>query len=176
MQPSDEPYERGFTWVRGDLKVQLVRPFHPFPSRTAAQLPENPQLSLLTRDAHRMTVAFAEEPTVPRLQAATAAALVALKQVAFGRHRPDGVPVERDYHDVYAVISVRPDDLESTYRAAEYQVRSLVDRALDILANGGEETQAAARQHAEITGETDISAIEDAIVRDATFMQRRLTR
>ncbi len=174
LQASDEPHERGFTWIRGDLKVQLVRSFHPFPSETAARLPMNPQLSLLHRDAHRMAVAFAEEPDVPRLQSATAAALTALKQVAFGRHRPDGSPVERDYHDVYAVVSARPKDLESTYRAAEYHVRSLVDRALDILAAGGPETQAAARQHAEITGEGDISAIEQAIIRDTTFMQRRL--
>ncbi len=31
---SPEAHERSFTWVRGDdLKVQLIRLFHPFPSR-----------------------------------------------------------------------------------------------------------------------------------------------
>jgi hypothetical protein len=35
-----DPYEAGHTWVRGDLKVQLVRPFHPFPRGVARDLPQ----------------------------------------------------------------------------------------------------------------------------------------
>jgi hypothetical protein len=58
---------------------------------------------------------------------------------------------------------------------AEYQVRSIVDRAIAILAAGGSETQAAARQHTEISGERDIASIEQGIVRETTFMQRRLS-
>ena len=30
MHRSELEHERPFTWVRGDLKVQLVRNFHPF--------------------------------------------------------------------------------------------------------------------------------------------------
>jgi len=175
LEPSDEPYERGFTWVRGDLKVQLVRPFHPFPSTTAERLPTNPQLSLLARLQHRLTVAFEEAPIEPRLQSANAAALVALKQVAFGRTRPDGTAVARDYHDVYAVVAARSDDLELAYRAADYHVRSLVDRALANLAvQGGPQSRAAAEQHAAITGDLNIATHERAIVRASTLMARRL--
>ena len=35
LTPSDVPHERSFTWVRGELKVQLLRPFHPFPKGSA---------------------------------------------------------------------------------------------------------------------------------------------
>ena len=39
LQPSALPHERGFTWVKGDLKVQLLRPYHPFPKGAAKGLP-----------------------------------------------------------------------------------------------------------------------------------------
>jgi hypothetical protein len=174
MQPSDEPGERGFTWVRGDLKIQLVRPYDPFPKGAAAKLPDNTHVSLLAYEPHRLAVAFATAPDKPRLQSATAAAFVALKQVAFGRDRYDGSPVERDFHDVYAVIASRPAEFEASYRAADHHVRSLVDRALQALAADGEETAAAARQHALIAGNQNVAAHARAIVRDSVFMQRRL--
>lgn len=174
LEPSEEPYERGYTWIRNDLKIQLVRPFHPFPSGTAGRLPQNPHLSLLARDEHRLVVAFRNARDEPRLQTATEAALVALKQVAFGRSRPGGEPVERDYHDVHLIVSHRPDALESSYRVADYHVRSLVDNALELLAAGGPATEAAARQQAEITGDRNVAAHERAVVRAAVFMQRRL--
>ena len=174
LTESDEPYERGFTWVLGDLKIQLVRPFHGVPPQAAVRLPVNPHLSLLAQEQHRLTVAFAEAPETPRLLSANAAALVALKGAAFGRDRPGGAPVERDYHDVFTVVSARGNDLEEAYRAADYRVRSLTDGALGVLATGGNETTAAAREHAAITGEPDVAAHERDIVRAMVFMQRRL--
>jgi len=41
FRPSTRPHERGFTWVRDDLSIQLVRSFHPFPRGPAARLPQN---------------------------------------------------------------------------------------------------------------------------------------
>lgn len=35
LRRSELPHEQGFTWIRGDLKVQLLRPFHPFPPKPA---------------------------------------------------------------------------------------------------------------------------------------------
>lgn len=174
MRPSEVEGERGFTWVRGDLKIQLVRPFHPFPRGAAAGLPTSPQLSLLNEEQHRFTVGFASEPAEPRLQVASTAAFVALKQLAFGRARYDGSPVERDYHDVYAIIASRPNEFEQSYRAANNHVRELANRALEALAASGGETAAAARQHAETTGNQDIASHARAIQRAAVFMQRRL--
>lgn len=174
LEPSSEPHEKGFTWVRDDLKIQLVRPFHPFAKGAARGLPVQTHLSLLMADEHRIAIAFQDDPSTPRLQSATLASLVALKQVAFGRKRPDGQLVERDYHDVFLVISSNPDTFETSYRSAQYNVRSLVDMALAALAAGSEATQAAARQHAQIGGDRDIAAHELSIVRAAVFMQRRL--
>lgn len=42
LRRSDVAHERAFTWVRGELKVQLVRSFHPFPKPPATSLPSNP--------------------------------------------------------------------------------------------------------------------------------------
>jgi hypothetical protein len=175
LEPSQEPYERGFTWIREDLKIQLVRSFHPFAHGAAETMPQNPALSLLDADAHTMAVAFEDAPDVPRLRCATSAALVALKEVAFGRSRPDGVPVERDFHDVYLVVDRRAADLESSYRAASLEVRPRVDHTLTALAEGGEATRAAARQHALITGDENRQDHELAIRRSAVFLQRRLS-
>ena len=174
LAPSGEPGETGFTWVRDDLKIQLVRSFHPFPDRVAKRLPANPVMSLLNEEAHRIIVAFEDKPEVPRLQSANAAALIALKQAAFGRTRHDGAPVERDFHDAYLVVAARPDDLERTYRAADYHVRSRVDTALGLLAEGGDATRAAAHQHVLVTGAGDLSEHALSIRRAATFFKRRL--
>lgn len=174
LSQSAEAHEQGFTWVRGDLKIQLMRPFHPFPEARVASLPINTVSSELREEAHRDVIAFAEEPGIPRLQSASAAALVALKEAAFGRTRPDNQPVERDYHDVYLVVRDRPADLELSYRPASYHVRSRVDRALATLAEGGEATQAAARQETLITGRGNTREAAENIRRTAVFFQRRL--
>lgn len=174
LSQSAEAHERGFTWVRGDLKIQLMRPYHPFPTARVAPLPTNTVSSELREEAHRDVIAFVDEPAIPRLQSASAAALVALKEAAFGRTRPDNQPVERDYHDVYLVARDRPDDLERSYGTASYHVRRRVDRALATLAEGGEATQAAARQETLITGRGNALETAENIRRTAVFFQRRL--
>ena len=174
LKRSEEAHERPFTWVRDDLKVQLLRPFHPFPGADAASLPSNSALSLVSKDEHRMGVAFADEPSEIRLTAVTSAALIALKHAAFGRQRHDGEPVERDYHDVALIALYRADDLEHAYNTALYEVRSRVDRALALLSAGGKETQAAARQHVAINGGSARDRANE-IARAATFLARRLT-
>lgn len=60
LRPSELPHERAFTWVRRDLKVQLLRPFHPFPKGPARGLPVNPLVSALAD--HRVLVAFDASP------------------------------------------------------------------------------------------------------------------
>lgn len=97
LSRSTEPRERGFTWVRGTLKVQLIRPYHPFAKGAAAGLPVNNVIPEL--EHHRVAVAFEDEPEAVRLWSANAAALVGLKGQAFGRTR-DGAPVDRDFSDV----------------------------------------------------------------------------
>ena len=100
LRRSEEPHEAAFTWVRGDLKIQLVRTFHPFPRPPASRLPENPVFGMPARPAHQAVVAFEADPNVARLVCANAACVRALKEAAFGRLRgPDRVPAERDYHD-----------------------------------------------------------------------------
>lgn len=36
LRPSDLAHERSFTWVKDELKVQLLRPLHPFPKARPA--------------------------------------------------------------------------------------------------------------------------------------------
>jgi hypothetical protein len=105
LERSREPHEARFTWVRDELKVQLVRAFHPFPKGVARGLPQNAAFGMASDRAHADQVAFAESPEVPRLWSANAACLLALKQAAFGRKRgPDAEPVERDFHDAYLLL------------------------------------------------------------------------
>lgn len=60
LRQSKLPHERCFTWVKGDVKVQLLRPFHPFPKGAARGLPTNNMVTEL--DDHRWLVSFEEEP------------------------------------------------------------------------------------------------------------------
>jgi hypothetical protein len=61
LTPSDIPHERSFTWVKGELKVQLLRPFHPFPRGSAKGLPVNNILPEL--DRHRVASPSMTRPT-----------------------------------------------------------------------------------------------------------------
>jgi hypothetical protein len=146
--PSELDYERGFTWVRDELKVQLIRGFHPFPPGRSAGLPVNPTADAARHAAHREEVAFAAEPETPRLWVATPACLVALKQNAFGRTRPpDHEVVRRDFHDVYLLVDQVPDRVLAAYGIADGGVRQGVREAVAVLCDErGDPLRLAARE------------------------------
>jgi hypothetical protein len=102
LQPSELPHERSFTWVKDALKVQLLRPFHPFPKGRARGLPVNKMVSELVQ--HRTMVALDTDPEIERFWTASPAALVGLKEAAFGRTRFSGEPVDRDFSDVALLL------------------------------------------------------------------------
>jgi hypothetical protein len=134
LTPSELEYERGFTWARDELKVQLIRGFHPFPPGRSAGLPVNSTAGAARHGAHREEVAFASEPETGRLWVATAACLVALKQNAFGRTRPpDHEVVRRDFHDVYLLVDQVPDQVLAGYGVADGGVRPSVREAVAVL-------------------------------------------
>jgi hypothetical protein len=145
LAPSEEPHERGFTWVRYGIKVQLIRP----PARVAnppvSRLVPNPHLSLT--DRYREPVAFDDSPGEPRLLVARAAAILALKGQAFGRSRPSGGLVERDYHDAYLLVAHVGDEIAAEYNGTDDgQLRGLVRKTLDDLL--GEQGREAVRNQA----------------------------
>lgn len=88
LKPSDEPHERGFTWVRGSLKIQLIRPPARVTGAAVSRLIPNTQFSVA--ENYREEVAFADRPEEPRLVVARPVAVLALKGHAFGRTRPTG--------------------------------------------------------------------------------------
>jgi hypothetical protein len=144
---SDLAHERGFTWVRDDLKVQLVRTFHPFPRAPARSLSANPVFGMAANAAHQTDIAFSSAPTELRLRCANAACLIALKQAAFGRTRPPhDTPVDRDYHDVHLLLAGVPDIVVSQLAVCGHEVRTRVSDAIAQLAGGGPAPIAAARQ------------------------------
>jgi hypothetical protein len=175
MEPSPEPHERPFTWVRGDLKVQLVRSFHPFPKPPAQGLPENPVFGMAARPLHQTAVAFSDAPDTLRLRCANAACLLALKQAAFGRTGPpDGAVVERDYHDAYLLISAAAEIVVQEFKVAEHEVRKRGLEAVSSLAGGGEGTQAAARQMVRLLTASTQRAAEAEVQRAARLIRSRL--
>lgn len=102
LRRSEVKHEQGFTWVRDNLKVQLVRPFHPFPKPPADRLPVNTLIPALSR--YRWLIAFEDDPERGLFWAARPAALVGLKEAAFGRTRPSEEKVDRDYSDVVLLL------------------------------------------------------------------------
>lgn len=174
LEPSTEAHERGFTWVRGDLKVQLVRGFHPFPKPPAARLPGNPVFGMASRANHQVAVAFTEAPTVTRLRCVQAACLLALKQAAFGRTRgPDALPADRDYHDAFLLIDLVPEDIVAGGAIAEYEVRARISAAIDALQAGETATIAAARQMVLIGAAETQRRAEEAVHRAARRLRAR---
>jgi hypothetical protein len=151
LEPSPLPHERTFTWVRGQLKVQLLRPFHPFPKGAARGLPVSNVIPEL--DHYRELVAFEGSPEAPRLWAATAAALVGLKEAAFGRVRHDGEMVDRDFSDVALLLDRVGDQIAAEVRDASpmrARVRTAAERLLD-----DEDANAAAARELVRMGEHD---------------------
>jgi hypothetical protein len=171
MQPSQLPHERGFTWVRGDLKVQLLRPYHPFPKGAAKGLPISNLIPEL--DQHRVLVAFDDSPATARFWSATAAALVGLKEIAFGRTRQDGRLVERDFSDVLLLLDRVGEEIAAEVRAGSpmlVRVRNAAERLI------GEETArvAAARELVRMGEQDSQRAAELAVGRTAQRFLRRL--
>jgi hypothetical protein len=177
LQRSNVPHERGFTWVRGDLKVQLVRTFHPFPKPPARALPQNSAFTAAARPTHQLTVAFPEHPATPRLRCVNAACLLALKQAAFGRTRPpEKTPVERDFHDAYLLISAAQEAVLADLQTADYEVRHGVSAAVSQLAAGHNATAAAARQMVLLHTADSLREAEAAVRRAALRLRQRLDK
>ena len=175
MRRSELEHERAFTWVRGDLKVQLVRGFHPFAKPPARALPANPVFGMAASPVHQVTVAFSADPNEPRLYCANAACLLALKQAAFGRARPtDNLPVERDYHDAYLLVSTVPEALAEELGYAQYEVRTRAIDAVTQLSENSVATLAAARQMVRLRVESSQRIAEANVRRAANRMLRLL--
>lgn len=147
LRRSEVPHERPFTWVRRDLKVQLVRTFHPFPPDVARALPQNPVFGMASEPANQVEVAFVSEPLRSRLRCANAACLLALKEAAFGRTRAgsDRV-VQRDFHDAFLLIDAVRDDVLREWGMAGHEIRERARRAITALSEGDDATAAAARE------------------------------
>jgi hypothetical protein len=171
MQPSTLSHERGFTWVKGDLKVQLLRPYHPFPKGVAMGLPVSNLIREL--DRYRVLVAFDDSPEIPRFWSATAAALVGLKEIAFGRSRRDGGLVERDFSDVALLLDRVGEEIAAEARTSSVmlvRVRTAAERLINE-----EMARAAAARELVRMGEQDSQrAGELAVGRSAQRFLRRL--
>jgi hypothetical protein len=162
LRPSDLIYERGFTWVKGEVKVQLMAPFNPIARRRppAKGLPVNHLVAEL--EGHRWLVAFKEDPTRGLFYSVRPAALVALKESAFGRERADGQKVDRDFSDVALLLEKLGDQIISEV-AAPSQMRWRVLRAATML-TGDEESRAAATRELVATGQEESHRSAEAMV------------
>ncbi len=175
MQRSEIPHERPFTWVRGDLKVQLVRTFHPFPSDVAKGLPQNPVFGMAGNRASQVEVAFAAEPETMRLRCANASCLLALKEAAFGRTRAGSVrTVQRDFHDAFLLIDAVGDDVVREWRAAGHEVQQRARAAIIALAAGGEATIAAGGEMVRLGQAGSQRQAEGRVLRTAAAVLRAL--
>lgn len=175
LRRSTVEHEEAFTWVRGDLKVQLIRGFYPFPAGASARLPVNPVVEAARDDVHRERVAFATAPCEPRLWVANPACLVALKQNAFGRTRAsDDAVVRRDFHDVYELFRHVPEDVLRSYELAQAQVRQRVRAAARLLCDDGcEPVRLAAEEMVELEEADSLRDAEQEVLLTAeAFMER----
>lgn len=173
LQPSALPHERGFTWVKGDLKVQLLRPYHPFPKGAAKGLPISNLIPEL--DQYRVLVAFDDPSEAPRFWSATAAALVALKEIAFGRSRPDGGLVERDFSDVALMLDRVGEEIAAEVRTGSPML-ARVRTAAERLTNEETARAAAARELVRMGEQDSQGAAELAVGRTAQRFLRKLDR
>jgi hypothetical protein len=170
LEPSSVAHERSFTWVRGQLKVQLLRPFHPFPKGPAKGLPVSNVISEL--DHHRALVAFEGSPQTPRFWVASPAALVGLKEAAFGRTRPGGEPVDRDFSDVALLLDRMGEQIAEELHDRS-SMRQRAARAAERLLRDGSASAAAARELV-LMGEHDTHRHAEIAVRRAAQRFLRL--
>jgi hypothetical protein len=169
LRQSEVPHERGFTWVKGDVKVQLLRPFHPFPKGSARGLPTNNMIGEL--GDRRRLVSFEDKPDHGRLWAATPAALVALKEAAFGRTRPSGEAVDRDFSDVALLLDRLGDQIATEVEAASPMQRRVIQAAERL--DQDEAAIAAAARELVRSGHGQTLPSAEAFVRRAALKLRR---
>lgn len=143
LRRSTLEHERAFTWVDGEVKVQLIRPFHPFLKGAARRLPQNNLVATLAEQ--RWLVAFEEEPEAGLFWTARPAALVALKEAAFGRIRHSGDPVDRDFSDV-AMLLDREGERVAEEAGGDPEIRARVLRAAERLATDDAAADASGRE------------------------------
>lgn len=171
LRQSELPHERSFTWVKGEVKVQLLRPFHPFPQGAAGGLPTNNLVAELAD--HRWLVSFEEDPDRARFWAARPPALVALKEAAFGRTRPSGEPVDRDFSDAALLLDTLGEQIAEEVSSAS-PMRSRVLRAAQRLDQDEEAIAAAARELVRSGHEETQLGAEQAVRRAAQGALRRI--
>jgi len=162
LRRSQEEHERSFTWVKDGLKVQLVRPFDPFPKPPADGLPVNTLIPEATR--HRWLVAFDDKPDSGRLWAARPAALVALKKVAFGRTRPSGEKVDRDFSDVVLLFDNESERIADEV-SSDGQMRLRIEGAAVHLETDSDAMNAAVRELVASGHSEDARQAEAVVVR-----------
>ena len=171
LRQSEVSHEHAFTWVKDDIKVQLLRPFHPFPKGNARGLPTNNMVGEL--GDHRWLVSFEDKPDHGRLWAATPAALVALKEAAFGRTRPSGEAVDRDFSDVALLLDRLGDQIAIEVESAS-PMRGRVIQAAERLDQDEAAIAAAARELVRSGHGETVPSAEAFVRRAALGLGRRL--
>lgn len=122
---------------------------------------------------YRGLIAFEDTPTAPRFWSATPAALVGLKGAAFGRTRPDGSSVDRDFSDVVLLLDRLGEHIAG--EVAERNVmRSRVESAAERLLREGAATEAAARELVSLREYDSQRVAELAVRRTTQLFLRRL--
>ncbi len=172
LQRSDIAHEHPFTWVKDDLKIQLLRPFHPFPKGVASGLPTNNLVSELAE--RRRLVAFNEAPDRGRFWVATPAALIGLKEAAFGRTRPSGEPVDRDFSDAVLMLDKLGAEIAKELSPGS-PMHGRVLRAARRLVDEDTAVAAAARELVHAGHEESRSAAETSVRRGARNALRLLS-
>jgi hypothetical protein len=170
LEPSEEKGEAGFTWQRGDFKVQLMTP----PAGRFAGKPKLPaQTALSYLPGHVVPIAFTDEPGRIRLRCASAGALVGLKHAAFGRRTYSGDLVDRDYHDAFQLLTLARRDVLAD-AAVDGNIRAVAKRVAERLAVDNGATSAAARERLALGLDPTLLAAERAIIRGARRALRDL--
>lgn len=175
LVPSEAEGERGFSWVRGDLRVQLLA--RPGPPRMAPthRLPKI--AATVIADRHNQPVAFADSPRKPRFRCATPAALLALKQTAFGRKDHRGRPVHRDYLDALQLLQQLDTELiQEIETSGDPALRGHALKAAEALARDQAATTAAADELLRTGGAESRRAATLEVIRVAEAFLRELER